>query len=234
MRKMMMTLTLALTTAAFAQSQQAAQSLLDQGRWQEAATAGAALNTSAGYALAAQANTLGASVTALDARKPLFNKAQDYAKKAINLDPNNAEAYFELARAQGRLAQYAGVFQSLGMAKDMKVNLDKAVSLNPKLAGAYVALGLWNANLDTGGLKGSIAAQQTGASKANVASNFDKAFKLEPTVNTHHLEYANALIVQGNKTEARNQLQKAIALPAETYWAKHDQAVAQAILAKLK
>ncbi|WP_291426844.1 tetratricopeptide repeat protein [Deinococcus sp.] len=234
MRKMMMTLTLALTTAAFAQSQQAAQSLLDQGRWQEAAAAGAALNTSAGYALAAQANTMGASVTALDARKPLFNKAQDYAKKAISLDPNNADAYFELARAQGRLAQYAGVFQSLGMAKDMKVNLDKAVSLDPNLAGAYVGLGLWNASLDTGGLKGSIAAQQTGANKANVASNFEKAFKLEPNVNRHHLEYANALLVQGNKTEARSQLQKAIALPAETYWAKHDQAVAQAMLAKLK
>lgn len=236
MRRTLTLLTLALSAStlsqAHAQSQQAAQALFTEGKWQDAASAALALNTSAGYALAAEATTAGASLVA--DKKPLFSKAQDYARKAIALDPNNAEAYFELGRAEGRLAQFVGVFQSLSLAKDMKANLDKAVALDPKMAAAYVALGLWNANLDSGGLKGAIAAGQTGAKKANAAPNFEKAIALEPSVITHRVEYANALALMGNKAAARTQLEKAVTMNADTYWLQRDLAAAQALLAKLK
>ena len=43
-----------LGTAAFAQTQQAAQALFDDGKWQEATTAALALNNATGYALAAE------------------------------------------------------------------------------------------------------------------------------------------------------------------------------------
>ena len=231
MRRTLIALTLALTSSAFAQSQQAAQSLFDEGKWQEAAAAAAALNTSAGYALAAEASTAGASLVADAQKKALFTKAQDYAKKAISMDANNADAYFELARAQGRLAQSAGIMQSLGLAGDMKKNLEQAIKLRPNMAGAYVALGLWNANLDA---KGLAARAATGANRNQVVPNFEKAIALEPGVVTHRLEYANALLLQGNKAAARAQLEKAAAAEARTYWEKRDQAVAQAILAKLK
>ena len=234
MRTIALSLALALTVSASAQSQSAAQALYDQGKWQEAATAAAALNTSAGLALAAQATTGGASLAPDNQKKALFSKAQDYAKAAITKDPNNANAYFELARAQGRLAQFVGVFQSLGLAKDMKGNLDKTIELNPKLAGAYVALGLWNANLDSGGIKGAIAVQATGANRSQVVPNFEKAITLEPNTAIHKIEYANALLLQGKKAEAAALLEKAIALPADTFWEKRDLEAAKATLAKLR
>ncbi|PNY80017.1 hypothetical protein [Deinococcus koreensis] len=234
MRRFALTLALAVSVSASAQSQQAAQALYDQGKWQEAAASAAALNTSAGLALAAEATTVGASLVADSQKKALFTRAQEYAKAAIAKDRNNADGYFELARAQGRLAQFVGVFQSLGLAKDMKSNLDKAISLNAKMAGAYVALGLWNANLDTGGFKGAIAVQATGASEANVAPNFEKAIALEPGVAVHRIEYANALLVQGKKADAAAQLDKAVTLPAETFWQKRDLEQARATLAKLR
>ncbi len=226
--------TAALLSSALAQNQQAARDLFNEGKWQEAANAALALNTSEGYAMAAEATTVGASLVPDNQKKPLFSKAQEYAKKAIAMNANNADAYFELARAEGRFAQYVGVFQSLGLAKDMKANLDKAVALDPKMAGAYVALGLWNANLDSGGLKGAVAAQQTGAKKANVAPNFEKAIALEPNAITHRVEYANALLLQGNKAAARAQLEKAVTFSATNFWEKRDLASAQAMLAKLK
>lgn len=240
MRRTLM-LSLVLTSAALtpalaqgAASQQAAQALYNQGNWQEAAAAAAALNTSAGFALAAEATTAGAGLSPDAQKKALFQKAQSYADQAVRLDPQNAEAYFEKARAQGRLAQFSGVFESLSLAKEVKKNLDQAIKLRPNLAGAYVALGLWNATLDSGGLKGAIAAQQTGARKANVAPYFERAVALEPAVVTHRLEYANALTLTGNKAGAAAQLQKAVTLSPTNFWEQRDLAAAQAMLAKLK
>jgi len=231
MRKIALTLSLALITAASAQSLQSAQALFDQGKWQEAAAAAADLNTSDGLSLAAEATTAGAGLVADGQKKALFEKAQAYAKQAIAKDKNNADAYFELARAQGRLAQFSGILQSLGLAGDMKKNLDMAVKLDPKMAGAYVALGLWHANLIS---KGFIATRATGADKSQIVPNFEKALALEPTTAVHRIEYANALILQGRKAEAAAQLEKAISFNATTFWEKRDEETAKATLAKLK
>ncbi|ALW88762.1 hypothetical protein [Deinococcus actinosclerus] len=231
MRKIALTLSLALITTASAQSLQSAQALYDQGKWQDAAAAAAELNTSDGLALAAEATTAGAGLVADGQKKALFEKAQAYAKQAIAKDRNNADAYFELARAQGRLAQFSGILQSLGLAGEMKKNLDMAVKLDPKMAGAYVALGLWNANLVS---KGFIATRATGADKGQIIPNFEKAIALEPTTAVHRIEYANALILQGRKAEAAAQLEKAISFNATTFWEKRDEETAKATLAKLK
>lgn len=224
--KLSATLALALALpVASAQSLQAAQDLYNQGKWQEAATAAAALKTSAGYALAAEATTNGAGLVADAQKKALFIKAQEYATQAIAADKNNADAYFELARAQGRLAQFSGILQSLGMAKDMKKNLDTALKLNPNMASAYVALGLWNANLAA---KGFAATAATGANKSQVVPNFEKAVKLDPNTPTHRLEYGNALLSIGDKAGAKAQFQKAASMTADNFWEKRDVAAAAA------
>ena len=121
--------------------------------------------------------------------------------------------------------------QILGLATDMKGNLDKALALNPKMAGGYVALGLWNANLVA---KGFIAVRASGADRNQIVPNFEKAIALEPNVAIHKIEYANALILQGKKAEAAAQLDRAVALPADTFWEKRDLEAAKATLAKLR
>lgn len=231
MRSLIVTAALTLAATASAQSLSAATSLFEQGKWQEAANAAAALNSSEGFALAAEATTAGSALVPDNQKKALFEKAQGYAKQAIAKDKNNAEAYFEMARAQGRLAQFSGILQSLGLAGEMKKNLDMAIKLDPKLPGAYVALGLWNANLVS---KGFIAVQASGANKNQIIPNFEKAISLEPDVAIHRIEYANALILQGRKAEATTQLQKAVSIPANTFWEKRDLEAAKATLAKLK
>jgi tetratricopeptide (TPR) repeat protein len=208
-----------------------AQALLDQGKWQEAATLAAGLKTVEGLSLAARATTYGAALLPDDQKRTQFEKAQELAKQAIGLNPNSADAHFELARADGRLAQYSGILKSLGLAGEVKRELDTAIRLNPKLAGAYVALGLWNAELTS---KGFLATQATGASRAQINVNFQKAIALEPTTPVHRIEYANALVLQNNKPTATAQLQRAITLPANTFWEKRDLEAAKAKLASLK
>lgn len=222
--------TLSLGSAAAAGLQDA-QALLDQGKWQDAATQAAALKTAEGLTLAAQATTYGANLIPDDQKRAQFEQAQELAKQAITLNPNSANAHFELARADGRLAQYSGILRSLGLAGEVKRELDTALRLNPKLAGAYVALGLWNAELTA---KGFLATQATGANRSQINVNFQKAIALEPTTPVHRIEFANALILQNNKATAVAQLQRAIVLPANTFWEKRDLEAAKAKLATLK
>lgn len=207
-----------------------AQALLDQGKWQDAASMASGLKTADGYALAAESYTLGADLVPNNQKKAQYQKSQAFAKQAIKLDNNNANAHFELARADGRLAQYSGILQSLGLAGEVKSELDTAIKLKPSMAEAYVALGLWNAELTA---KGFIATRASGADRNEIVPNFEKAIALEPTNPSHKMEYGNALILQNNKAAAK-QFQQMIALPATTFWQKRDLESSKAKLANLK
>ncbi len=213
-----------------------AQASLDKGDWKTAADTALTLNTAEGFTLAAKAYTLGATVSPQAQQEGMLTTAQGYARKALALSPSSPDANFELARADGRLAQFRGVLQSLSLAGEVKSALDKAIKADANYAGAYVALGLWNAELAS---KGFIATAATGASINSVVPNFQKAISLEPGVVTHRLEYANALIKLS--TPSRNfrqtaaaQLQKALTLTPHNYWEQKDLDAARQLLATLK
>jgi tetratricopeptide (TPR) repeat protein len=234
MRTFILTALLTAASVSLAASVQEANTLLDKGDWQSASSMAAGLNSSDGYAVAAKATTLGASVSAEGAKRGLLQKAQDYANQAIKLNDANASAYFELARADGRLAQYVGILQSLPLARDIKAALGKAISLDPRMDEAYVALGLWNAELVA---KGGFVSFSYGASAGQVAPNFEKAISIAPGVVAHYLEYANSLLkldASKNKAAAIVQLQKAVSLTPVTYWDKQDQVAAQKKLNELQ
>ena len=234
MRTMIALALLASASASLAASVQEANTLLDRGDWQAAAAMGTELNSAGGLTVAAKATTLGASISDKGMRQQMLEKAQGYAEQAIKLSPNNAAAYFELSRADGRLAQFVGILQSLGLAGDIKTALTKAIALDPKMDEAYVALGLWHAELVA---KGSGVAFITGASRDAVIPNFEKAVTLAPTAIAHRIEYANALLDldrSKNRAAAIAQLQKATTLTPVTYWDKLDLKTAQEKLAALQ
>ena len=165
-------------------------------------------------------------------RRGLLEKAQGYANQAIKFNPGNAAAHFELSRADGRLAQFMGILQSLNLAADIRWALAKATEFDPSMDEAYVALGLWNAELIS---KGFIVTQATGADRDQVVPNFQKAIALAPNTIGHRVEYANALLNRNaNRPIAVAQLQKAMSLTPVTFWGRQDQATARKTLDALK
>ncbi len=195
-----------------AQNTAAVEKLVDDGRFQEAYEAGLRLGSAEGLILAAKAASYFAGYLAKDNEKAdWFGRAEAAARRAIQADGNNAEAYFELARAQGRLSQYRGILESLGLASSIKENLDRTIRLNPRHAGARVALALWHHSLiskNVGWLYGANGNQ--------IMPLFNEAIQLEPQTIIHKVELAGVLAAQGKKDEARKQYEAALAIAAKT------------------
>lgn len=215
---------------ALAQNAGAVEKLLDEGKFQEAYEAGLRLGSAEGLVLAAKAASYYAGYQAKDNEKAdWFGRAEAAARRAIQADSNNAEAYFELARAQGRLSQYRGILESLGLASSIKENLDRTLRLNPRHAGAKVALALWHHSLvskNVGWLYGANGNQ--------IMPLFNEAIQLEPQTIIHKVELAGVLAAQGKKEDARRQYEAALAIAPATAADRFDQERARRELAALR
>lgn len=150
-----------LLSLGLAQNLATVEKLIDEGKFREGYEVGLRLGGAEGFVLAAKSASYVAGYRARDNEKAdWFGRAESAARRAIQADADNAEAYFELARAQGRLSQYRGILEGLGLASSIKENLDKTLRLNPRHAGAKVALALWHHSLITRvGCTGPMAAR---------------------------------------------------------------------------
>jgi tetratricopeptide (TPR) repeat protein len=224
---------LLLTSFALAAGLQDAQALYTKGEFQKASEVAQATGGSGGLTFAAKANSIYASTRPTGEQEALYVKSETYATQAIKLDAKNDYAYFELARALGRISQLRGVLAALtqGLGTKVKDNLDKALSLNPKNPSAMVALGLWNAEIVAKGV-GFLY----GADGAKVAPLMEKAISIEPDVMIHRIEYAKALMLLDakNKAKAIELLEKAITLKVNDAAEEMDLARAKKDLAALK
>ena len=212
MRKLMIVLLVALSGLALAASLQEAKALFVKGDFQEASKMAAGLGTADGFVLAAKANSIYASTRPDKEYDALYSKSEEFARRAIKLDEKGPEGYFELARAIGRLSQARGVAAAIlqGLATIVKENLEKTLDLNPKHAGAMVALGLWHVEVSSKG-----AGWLYGADAGKAPALFEAAIKLEPDTIVHRVEYAKALLTLDkvkNKAKAIELLEAAIKL----------------------
>jgi tetratricopeptide (TPR) repeat protein len=178
--------------------------------------------------LAAQAASSQATYleTNQQGRENWLKRAEAAAQEAIKLDPKDAQAYFELARAKGLLARYQGILQNLGLAPELKKLFDKTLELNPENPDALVALAEWNLELWQHGV-----GWLYGGDKSRVILLFEKALKLAPKQVNLHVEYATGLEQLGKHKEAKQQLKEALALPAQDAADGFEQARARRLLA---
>ena len=207
-----------LAGTAGAQSIEDARAVYAEGRFMEAADLARVLDTSEGYALAANSLAIYGYYIAPDSEKEgLFRRAEEFARKAIRLDAANPEAHLQLAHAMGRHAQVIGMLEALSedYASQVRDAIQEALRLDPDAAAAHLSLGAWHAGAVSAG--GFLAGLLYGANEEDALAQFERALELAPQEKIVLLEYALGLLgldADDNRGKARDLLERAITLPS--------------------
>ena len=176
-----------------------------------------------------------------DERNALYKKAEQYARKAVAVNPNDAEGHFELSRALGRYALTLGSRDRIKFAKDIRQEALDALKLNPKHAGALHVLGMWNAEImRLNGFTRMIAKNFLGgaifgeANWDNAQRYLEQAVQEDPNRITHHRDLAGVYVDRGLKAKAIEQYEWIERAPVMEYNDQHYKDEATARLAKLR
>jgi tetratricopeptide (TPR) repeat protein len=174
-------------------------------------------------------------------RDRLYSLAEQYARRAVQANPGDAEGHFHLARALGRKALSLGKRDQVKYAGEVRKEALEALRLDPKAAGAQHVMGMWNYNvMRLSGVTRFMAKTFLGG-KVFDSANWDDAQKYmeesvanEPNRLVHHLDLARVYAARGDKQRARAQYELTINGTPTEYNDKHFQAEAAAELAKLQ
>jgi len=173
-------------------------------------------------------------------QRQLIASAVEHARDAVKIAPDSAEGHVWLAVALGRQALKEGPKTRLALSREIKSEVDRGIALDPGIARAYHVRALWNRKLATlNFLERSVAntvlgGVPKGASMENAVRDLKKATELEPNYINHHLELGRTYQMLKKNAEARQELERAIALtPGGSAHDARYQAEAKELLAKL-
>ncbi len=184
-------------------------------------------------ALAAEARSYDALVkasgTAIDAgeaspdaerRTTLYKSGEQYARRAVEVRPGDAEGHFALARALGRTAQTLGSRERVKYAGDVRTQAMEALRLDPKHPGALHVMGMWNAEImRLSGVTRFMAKNFLGGKVFDSASwndaqrYLEQAVAAEPNRLVHRIDLAEVYADRKNAATAREQVECILKAP---------------------
>ena len=137
------------------------------------------------------------------ARQNYFLKAESLARKAIAIDPNNAEGHYTYSLALGRMNENASSKQKIANAKLIKGECEAGLKLNPRHSGLYHILGRWHRTIagfnfvEKGMINAFFGGVPEGGSYKDAIDCFSKAVLLEPGYMLHKFELAQTYYDRG-------------------------------------
>ena len=148
-----------------------------------------------------------------------YNVAEDYARRAVNVNPNSTWGHFWLAAALGNAAIVSPVARQLELAGEIRARVEKSIALDPKNGLAYHAYGVWHRKVaEIGGASRVLAPVIYGQSVP--AGSLDKsieylkrAVELNPTIIVSRLELARSHAAKEEWEPARALLRSIPELP---------------------
>ena len=180
----------------------------------EAALAIDSVNAHALQKASLSAVDLGEGTTDKAAAASLFRLGEKYGRRAVAVAPDDAESYFNLARALGRAALNVGVRDRVKYAVDIREQALAALKIDPNHPGALHVMGMWNAEvMRLNGFERFFAKNFLGgrifgiANWKDAVSNLENAVRLDPTRLSHKLDLGLIYRDVGEKAKARAQLE---------------------------
>lgn len=175
-----------------------------------------------------------------EAEKQTDYKTAEYlSKKAIQKNPNNADAHYTYAMALGRINENASSKQKIANAKLIKSEVDRSIALNPKQAGAYHILGRWHRTIagfnmvEKAMINSFFGGVPPGGSYDDAVKAFMTAIGIEPTVMIHQYELAETYHEMGKDVDAKLWAKKALEITPVSPDDKKAKTDCEALLKKL-
>jgi Tfp pilus assembly protein PilF len=145
--------------------------------------------------------------------------AEDYARRAIKVNPNSTWGHFWVAAALGNSAMVSPDARQLELAGEIRAELEKAIALDPKNGLAYHAYGVWHRKVSEIGVASRALAPvlygqsvPTGSLERSVEF-LKRAVELNPTIIVSRLELARSYVAKEEWEPARVLLRSIPDLP---------------------
>jgi tetratricopeptide (TPR) repeat protein len=151
----------------------------------------------------------------------LYKQGEQFARRAVQVNPNGADGHFVLARAIGRAAQSMGSRDRVKFAGEVRTHALEALRLDPRHAGAMHVMGVWNAEvMRLSGVARFMAKNFLGGKVFDSASwndaerYLEQAVAIEPNRIIHRLDLAEIYADRNDATRAREQIDFIAKAPA--------------------
>lgn len=166
-------------------------------------------------------------------RDSLYTLAEQYARRATEANPGDAEGHFHLARALGRKALSLGKKDQVRYARDVRLHALESLTHDPKHAGALHIMGMWNYNvMKLSGMarfmaKTFLGGQVFDSANWNDAQRYmEESVAADPVRLVHHLDLARVYVARGDAAKARAQYELVIRGTQTEFNDRHYQAEA--------
>jgi tetratricopeptide (TPR) repeat protein len=148
-----------------------------------------------------------------DQQLAAYEKAKTYADQAAAANPKGSMGYTQVAVALGKIALFKGVFQSVGLVKQVKAACDRAIELDPNNSLAYFVLARANQKVSEkpGFFRALIGLGWASNEKAE--DLYRKAISLAPDSIIYNWYYAKLLAATGKYRESRAILERIPDMP---------------------
>jgi tetratricopeptide (TPR) repeat protein len=152
-----------------------------------------------------------------NAQLAMYEKSLHYADKAVKARPNGMMGYLRRAVANGRIALFKGVFSAIGLVKDVKSDVEKAIKLNDEdkhhLGIAYYLLARAHDKVCEKPYLVRLPLGLGWGDRDDAATAYEKAISLDPNFIMFRLDAARNYIEMDEFSKARSQLTALQKLP---------------------
>jgi tetratricopeptide (TPR) repeat protein len=154
-------------------------------------------------------------------RNKEYRTAEDYARKAIQADPNSTWGHFYVAASLGSIASLSPIAKQIDLAGEIRAAVEKAIALDPQNGFAYHVYGIWHRKMaEIGKASRLFATVLYGRSipRGSFEISIDylqRAIALNPTVIASRLELARSYAAIENWPLARHFLTSVRQLPIQ-------------------
>lgn len=168
-----------------------------------------------------------------------YMEAAGFARRAVEVESEDAEGWYQLGKALGRLALFRGGKEKVNMSKEIKEVFEKAISYDSGHASAIHGLARWNrevANLSFV-LKAAAKIVFGGlppASNEEAVTLFLRAIQIEPRDCAHHLELGKTYLEMKEREKAAEEFETVLQLPNSDPDDEEWKAEAEQLLSKIR